>query len=77
MGARNGWAEQKKESMKLSQVDGSQAGSIRSDGPDVINHCCRFSERSSSRHGFVTAAVGHSTPMTFCPIIGCSFLLPR
>lgn len=76
MGARNRWADRKKENVRANQMDGSWAGSISSDGSGVTNHCCRFLEHSSSRCGFVTAAVGHSTPMTFCLTVDWYFLSP-
>lgn len=66
----------KKESIRLSQMDVSQAGSVRSDGSGVIKHCCRFLEWSSSRHGFITAVVDHSTLMTFFLTVDWYFLLP-
>lgn len=62
--------------MSLSQVDRSWAGSIRRDSCRVVNHFCGFFEGSSSRFGFVIAAVGHSTPMTFCLIVDWYFHLP-
>lgn len=62
------WME-KKRSVSLSWVDCSWAGSRRWDGSCVTNYCCKFFEGSSSRHGFVTAAGGHSPPTSFCPAV--------
>lgn len=74
VGDRNGWADRKKDSVRLSQMDGSRAGNIRSDRSGAINHCCRFLEPCRSKHGLVTAAiVGHSTPMTFSLTAGWYF----